>query len=385
MMDLDMMDLGPGRAGGLGDRKNLPDLRSKRAYAGPSMELTSLKILLVDDEETILVILKGILQRAGYTQIVTLGDSRKVLERFMQERPDLVVLDHHMPHKDGLEVIEELRPYLPDYFPILMLTGDERAELKETALSSGAKDFLIKPINPVEVRLRIRNLLEARYFHQQLAHHNQRLEEMVRQRTRELEDAHVEMLVRLAKAAEYRDDDTGEHTWRVARSCALLGQELEMDPERVELLLRAARLHDVGKITIPDGILLKPGRLSEAEYEVVKQHTRVGAELLSGGRSPLVRLAETIALTHHERWDGAGYPQGLAGDAIPLESRLLAVADTFDALTHDRIHRKAASPERAVEEITANSGTQFDPRVVDAFLVVFSRGELFTDAPLEPA
>ncbi|HKI58087.1 MAG TPA: HD domain-containing phosphohydrolase [Trueperaceae bacterium] len=347
------------------------------------MDLTGLKILLVDDEETILVILKGILQRAGYTRIVTLDDPRRVLEAFMEERPDLLVLDHHMPHKDGLEVIEELRPYLPDYFPILMLTGDERAELKETALSSGAKDFLIKPINPVEVRLRIRNLLEARYFHQQLENNNLHLEETVRQRTRELEDAHVEMLVRLAKAAEYRDDDTGEHTWRVARTCALLGQELGLAPERVDLLLRAARLHDVGKITIPDGILLKPGRLSEAEYEVVKQHTRAGAELLSGGRSPLVKLAETIALTHHERWDGGGYPRGLAGDAIPLESRLLAVADTFDALTHDRIHRKAVSPERAVEEITANSGSQFDPKAVDAFLVLFSRGELFTDAQLE--
>ncbi|HKI55893.1 MAG TPA: HD domain-containing phosphohydrolase [Trueperaceae bacterium] len=348
------------------------------------MELTGLKILLVDDEETVLVILKGILQRAGYTRIVTLDDSRHVLEAFMEERPDLLVLDHHMPHKDGLEVIEELRPYLPDYFPILMLTGDERSELKETALSSGAKDFLIKPVNPVEVRLRIRNLLEARYFHQQLEHNNQRLEDMVRQRTRELEDAHVEMLVRLAKAAEYRDDDTGEHTWRVARACALLAGELGLAPERADLLLRAARLHDVGKITIPDGILLKPGRLSDAEYEVVKQHTRAGAELLSGGRSPLVKLAETIALTHHERWDGGGYPQGLAGDAIPLESRLLAVADTFDALTHDRIHRKAVSPERAVQEITANSGTQFDPRVVDAFLVLVSRGELLTDGLLEP-
>ncbi|MEJ2665810.1 MAG: response regulator [Deinococcales bacterium] len=365
------------------DRKNLPERPVRPAYSGASMELTGLKILLVDDEETVLVILKGVLQRAGYTHVVTLDDSRKVLERFMEERPDLVVLDHHMPHKDGLEVIEELRPYLPDYFPILMLTGDERSELKETALSSGAKDFLNKPINPVEVRLRIRNLLEARHFHQQLTNNNLRLEEMVSQRTRELEDAHVEMLVRLAKAAEYRDDDTGEHTWRVARSCALMAQEMGLAPERVDLLLRAARLHDVGKIATPDGILLKPGRLTEAEFEVVKEHTRAGARLLSGGRSPLVKLAEVIALTHHERWDGKGYPQGLAGDDIPIESRLLAVADTFDALTHDRIHRKAVSPEQAVEEITANSGTQFDPRAVDAFLVVFGRGEFFTDEQLE--
>jgi len=365
----------------LRDRKNPMARRARAAYDAPSVDLSSLKILLVDDEETILVILKGILQRAGYTHVSTLDDPRKALERFLEERPDLMVLDHHMPGKDGLEVIEELRPYLPDYFPILMLTGDERPELKETALSSGAKDFLVKPINPVEVRLRIRNLLEARYFHQQLQHNNERLEAMVRQRTRELENAHVEMLIRLAKAAEYRDDDTGEHTWRVARSCALLAVELGLGGERVDLVLRAARLHDVGKIAIPDGILLKPGRLTEAEFEVVKGHARAGAELLSGGRSPLMKLSETIALTHHERWDGTGYPQGMAGDAIPIEARLLAVADTFDALTHDRIHRKAVSPEKAVVEIRAQSGKQFDPRVVDAFLLIYERGELFADAP----
>jgi len=221
--------------------------------------------------------------------------------------------------------------------------------------------------------------LEARYFHQQLANQNERLEDMVRDRTAKLENAQVEMLIRLAKAAEYRDDDTGEHTWRVARTTSLLATELGLPPATADLLVRAARLHDVGKIAIPDGILLKPGRLTEAEFEVVKQHARAGAELLSGGQSPLVQLAETIALTHHERWDGLGYPQGLAGDAIPLEARLLAVADTFDALTHDRIHRKAVSPERAVEVIRENMGKQFDPRVVDAFLVLYARGELITD------
>ena len=275
--------------------------------------------------------------------------------------------------------MQELAPYLPDYFPILMLTADERPELKETALSSGAKDFLNKPVNPVEARLRIRNLLEARYFHQQLKHQNERLEAMVGDRTAKLENAHVEMLIRLAKAAEYRDDDTGEHTWRVARTTAGLAHELGLPRATVDLLLRAARLHDVGKIAIPDGILLKPGRLTDAEYEVVKEHTRAGAELLSGGQSALVQLAETIALTHHERWDGTGYPQGLKAEAIPLEARLLAVADTFDALTHDRIHRKAETPERAVEVIRENAGKQFDPRVVDAFLVLYARGEIFTD------
>lgn len=362
------------------DRKNLPDSGRWLSYDVNVMDLSSMKILLLDDEDTILVILKGILQRAGYTQVVTLADPREMVRAYLDERPDLIVLDQHMPHRDGLQVIEELSPYLPEYFPILMLTGDERSELKETALSSGAKDFLLKPINPVEVRLRIRNLLEARYFHQQLSLRNEGLEELVTQRTRELEAAQVEMLIRLAKAAEYRDDDSGEHTWRVAHTCALIAQELELARHKVELLMRAARLHDVGKIVIPDGILLRPGRLTEAEFEVVKQHTTAGAQLLSGGRSPLMKMAEMIALTHHERWDGAGYPAGLAADAIPLESRILAVADTFDALTHDRIHRPAVAPERAVAIIRDNAGKQFDPKVVDAFLVVFTRGDLTSEA-----
>lgn len=366
------------------DRKNLADPWRSRFYDGEAMDLSSMKILLVDDEETLLVILKGILQRAGYTQVVTLSDPRQTVQRYLDDRPDLIVLDQHMPQRDGLQVIEDLAPYLPEYFPILMLTGDERTELKETALSSGAKDFLVKPINPVEVRLRIRNLLEARYFHLQLSKSNEGLEDLVLQRTRQLEAAQVEMLIRLAKAAEFRDDDSGEHTWRVAHTCALIAQELSLPRERVELLLRAARLHDVGKIVIPDGILLRPGSLTPAEFEVVKGHTTAGAQLLSGGRSPLMKLAETIALTHHERWDGTGYPAGLLGDAIPLESRILAVADTFDALTHDRIHRAAVSPDRAVNVIRDNAGRQFDPRVVDAFLVLYGRGELVPAAATSP-
>ncbi len=265
-----------------------------------------------------------------------------------------------MPGKDGLEVIEELRPYLPDYFPILMLTGDERAELKETALSSGAKDFLVKPINPVEVRLRIRNLLEARYFHQQLQHNNERLEEMVRQRTRELEGAHVEMLIRLAKAAEYRDDDSGEHTWRVARTCALLAQELGLGPSAPTWC--CARLGSTTSARSPSPTASSSSRdASEAEFEVVKGHTRAGAELLSGGRSPLMKLAETLALTHHERWDGGGYPQGL-GRGHPR-----GVAPAGGGRHLRRAHARPHPPQGGVAGEggggdPAQAGKQFDPR-----------------------
>ena len=346
------------------------------------MELHHKNIVIVDDEEANIVILKGILQRAGYKQIIAFQDARLFFERFHVIQPDLMLLDFHMPHISGFEVMSWIHEQLPEdaYFPVLMLTADSRTEIKQKALSSGAKDFLTKPYDRTEVLLRIQNLLEARHFHQQLMMQNEWLEKKVKQRTVQLENAQIEMLIRLAKASEYRDDESGEHVWRVARTSALVAQELELDQERVEMILRATRLHDVGKIGIPDGILLKPGKLSDAEYEVVKTHTEVGANLLSGGQSPLIKMAEMIALTHHERWDGTGYPQGLKGDEIPLESRILAVVDTFDAMTHDRAHRRARTLPEAVEEIRAQCGKQFDPEVVNAFIRLYEKGDLITEA-----
>jgi len=339
-----------------------------------------MRILLVDDEEASLVLLKGILDRAGFRHVTTCDRPERAVEYFMQERPDLVVLDQHMPQRDGLQVLNDLRPVLPDAFPILMLTGDMRPELREAALAGGAKDFLNKPVNPVETRLRIRNLLESRFFQVELTKQNERLEEAVRRRTQDLEHSQLEMLVRLAKAAEFRDDDTGEHTWRVAETCGAVARRMGLAPARVEMLMRAARLHDVGKITVPDAVLLKPAKLTEEEFSQVRAHARAGAELLSGSRSPVIRLAESIALTHHERWDGAGYPDGLCGDRIPLESRVVAVADTFDAITRDRVHSPAKTMAQAIEEIESNAGRQFDPDVVRAFLLAVEAGEIV--APL---
>lgn len=343
------------------------------------IDLQMKRILIVEDEEANRVLLKNILQRAGFTQVSALEDPRQTVERFQSFEPDLIIIDHHMPVMTGLDVISLLQPHLPEYFPILMLTADERPELREKALASGAKDFLNKPVNSIEVKLRIRNLLEARHFHSLLKDQNEHLEEIVTARTEELEHAQIEMLVRLAKAAEFRDDESGEHVWRVAHTSAMIARELGMPDAQVELLLRAARLHDVGKIGIPDGILLKPSKVTDAEFAVIQTHTTIGADLLSGGRTPLMKMAESIARTHHERWDGTGYPRGLAKEEIPLVARILAVADTFDALTHDRIHRRAVTVQEAVDEIVAHRGGQFDPAVVDAFLTIEARGELITD------
>lgn len=337
-----------------------------------------MSILLVDDEQAALVMMRSLLTQAGYQNVFMCDEPLMAAGEFERLKPDLLVLDFHMPRRDGLGVLADLEAALPEAFPVLMITGDERPGLREAALASGAKDFLTKPVNPAEARLRIRNLLESRKLQLELQRHNDRLEAAVRRRTQELEHSQLEMLVRLARAAEYRDDDTGQHTWRVAHVSGVIAQEMGVPRDRVELLLRAARLHDVGKIAIPDGILMKPGKLTPEEFAVVKRHTQAGAELLSGSRSPLIRLAEQIALTHHERWDGTGYPHGLAGETIPLESRILAVADAFDALTHDRSHRKAVTGDEAAQEIGRNSGTQFDPAVVAAFQRVYVQGLLVT-------
>lgn len=359
-----------------GDGKNLAVTLNQAPYHERAVDLTGMRILLIDDEESALVLMRGLLTRAGYLDVRVCDEPLLAAERFVAEAPDLLVIDQHMPKRDGLAVLAELGPRLPETFPVLMITGDSRTELRETALANGVRDFLTKPVNPTEARLRIRNLLETRYYQQELQRQNERLEGAVRRRTQDLEHSQLEMLVRLARAAEYRDDDSGEHTWRVAHVCGVIARELGMAPGRVELLLRAARLHDVGKITVPDGILLKAGRLTPEEFAVVKGHARAGANLLSGSRSPMMRLAELIALTHHEWWDGGGYPSGLAGDAIPIESRILAVSDAFDSLTHDHAHRKAVTPQAAAEEIRRGSGTQFDPEVVQAFDRAFASGAL---------
>lgn len=343
------------------------------------MEKDKLTILVIDDNAAQLHILTGILKQAGYHQLVSTENPYYAIQIFEKINPDLVLLDLRMPGMDGFSVLEVIKRYTPagSYLPIIMLTADARPDIMEKALSLGAHDFIAKPFNATEVRLRIENLLKLRLMHKQQQVTNEELEEQVKSRTQQLEQTQIEMLVRLAHAAEYRDDESGEHVWRVSHSAWMIAQELGLSSKRSELLLRAARLHDVGKIGIPEAILLKPGRLTPAEFDIVKTHTTIGAKLLSGSDSALIRLAELIALTHHERYDGTGYPKGLQAEDIPIESRILAVADTFDALTQNRVHQQAITVAEALNEIKANRGTQFDPQVVDAFLQLYERGEVF--------
>ena len=325
------------------------------------------RILLVDDAPDLVFIMEQILASEGYTNVVSTTDPTKVADLYQAVRPDLVLLDLHMPVMNGFEVMAALQEVAIGSVPIVMLTGDRSPEAKVRGLRGGAKDFITKPFDRAEVRLRIANLLETRYAHRQLEKQNLLLEMNVQARTRDLERAKVEILQRLAMAAEFRDDDTGEHTKRVGRLCGLMAQAMDLSESQVELITAAAPLHDVGKIGVPDSILLKTGSLTPEEWEIMKQHTVTGARMLSESVSPVLQIGERIALTHHERWDGYGY-QGLARNEIPLSGRIVSVADAFDAMTHKRPYRDPIPVEEATEEIVKERGRQFCPMAVDAFL-----------------
>ncbi len=328
----------------------------------PETILKQGKILIVDDEKANVRFLEIILQQAGYGNVHSTTDSRQSLGLFHSVQPDIVLLDLAMPHLDGFAVMQQLHGEMDgNPVPVLVLTADATSDAKHKALKEGARDFLTKPLDETEVLLRINNLLETRFY-------NILLEARVRERTQDLERAQLETLQRLALAAEYRDDDTGLHTRRVGRTAGLIAHALGLPPSQVDLIRRAAPLHDVGKIGIADSILLKPGKLTEEEFATMRQHTIIGAGMLGGSTSPWLRMAEEIALSHHERWDGTGYPQRLSGEDIPLVGRIVTVADVFDALTNERPYKKAWPLEAAMAEIASQGGKQFDPRVANAFL-----------------
>jgi putative two-component system response regulator len=334
------------------------------------VDLTSSRILIVDDQEANVRLIEFILDSAGFQHLTHTTDSRRVLELCSAFLPDILLLDLQMPHLDGYAVMAQLSRELPlqEYLPVLVLTADITTEAKQRALASGANDFLSKPLDTTEVILRIKNLLRTRWLQAELRQHNETLEAKVLERTRQLAEAQHEILDRLAIAAEYRDDDTGQHTKRVGKLAAIIASGLGQSENQIEVLRLAATLHDVGKIGVPDRVLMKPDKLTAEEFEIIKSHTNIGAEILGKSRFSILQMAREIAVSHHERWDGTGYPQGLKGEQIPLSGRLVAVADVFDALTHERPYKKAWPLEKAIAEIKAQSGRQFDPHLVNVFL-----------------
>ncbi len=346
------------------------------------------RIMIVDDDQSSSHILIVIMQRAGFTNLLAVSTAREARLTFDAFQPDLVVVDLHLPDGDGLALLHDLRARLTndDYLPFLVLTGDSTETARDAALAAGAKDFVTKPYESTEVLLRLNNLLETRLLHLALQRQRNLLVEQFEARSRELEDARLEILERLARVAEHRDDGTFGHIRRVGQLAGMLADELGCATGLVEQIQRAAPLHDVGKIAIRDEILLKPGPLIPSEFHSQERHTLIGAEILSGGGFPVLQLAEEIALTHHERWDGQGYPQRLAGQDIPLAGRIVAVADSFDALVHPRPYKAAWPVVEALAEIRCESGRKFDPAVAEALFRVVAAGRIETilNAPTVP-
>ena len=344
-----------------------------------ALEGASVRVLVVDDEEPIRRMLVRLLERQGYS-CVGAADAAEARRSASQDSFDVVLADMNMPGESGLSLIGDLLKEDPDLATI-MVTGEDDTRLAEAATELGAYGYIIKPFQANEIVIDVANAVRRRTLEIESRDHRRKLESMVKERTadlwkaiQELEQARddlrasqAETVERLSIAAEFRDDETARHIQRMSQYCGLLARKVIDDPEDAELVRLASVMHDVGKIGIPDGILLKPGKLTPDEYEQMKEHAAYGHRILSGGSSRLLEVAATIALTHHERWDGAGYPHGISGDDIPIEGRIAAIADVFDAITTDRVYRRAFSLGEALTIMRDGKGAQFDPTLVDAF------------------
>jgi putative two-component system response regulator len=324
--------------------------------------------LLVDDSATMRLRLRLMLEAKPDVSVTDYADPAAALVEAQMRAFDLVLVDYHMPAMDGIAFIQQMRT-IPHYaqVPIAMVTSDISDAVRLAALEAGATDFLDKSMRGVEQSVRLRNLIRLAKAVRRLAEQASWLDGEVEAALRHMREREEEIIFRLSLAVEYRDNDTGDHTWRVARYSQIVAEGLGLPAEVCRNLYLAAPLHDVGKVAIPDGILLKPGRLDPDEFARIKTHATIGQRILGGSTSELIRLAAEIAEAHHEKWDGSGYPKGLAGTQIPLSARIVAVADVFDALTTQRPYKEAMPFEAALDCIRADSGRHFDPACVAAF------------------
>lgn len=328
-----------------------------------------MKVLVVDDSQINLTLFSALLNKMEDVTPVTFLNPLLALEWCAEQDPDLVLLDYMMPELDGLAFLARFRQLAgKESIPVIMVTAVTERDIRHQGLEASANDFLNKPVDKVEFQARVKNMLTLRRAQVQLLNRAEWLAEEVKKATKELVESEHELIHRLSKAAEYRDPETGAHILRMSNYSKLIAKNLGLPAVEQELLLTAAPMHDIGKIGIPDQILLKPGRLDESELEVMRKHAEYGAELLKNATTVLTKTAQIVAATHHEKYDGSGYPNGLKGDEIPLYGRIVALADVFDALTSVRPYKKAWSIEDAKRYVVENAGTHFDPKCVAAFL-----------------
>ncbi len=348
-------------------------MQKGRGPGRPEVDVASSSILVVDDDDSVSRMVARMLERAGY-RCETASNGAQARSELASGRFELAICDVRMPGESGLELIGQLRTLDPE-MAVMMMSGRDDPLVAGEAIERGAYEYLVKPFNDNELLIGVNNALHRRTLVRRERRHLDELEDAVAERTRELNGVVAELSLaqretvdRLGRAIEARDAHTGDHTGRVGILAALLAGWCGLDEESVRDLRLAAPLHDVGKLGISDEILLKPGMLTEEEREQMRRHTGIGHQLLAGSRSKLLEHAAAIAFTHHEHWDGGGYPSGLRGEQIPIEGRITALADVFEALLSDRVYRPAFPLDEVVEIIRESSGRQFDPQLVEVLL-----------------